>query len=79
MSRSAADVYMTEVCGTPEYLAPEVILKKPYTESVDLWALGLISFIMLSGSYPFILNQDRLAMFKAIVKADFSLNDQVIF
>lgn len=32
---------MTDVCGTPEYAAPELILEKPYTVSVDSWSLGI--------------------------------------
>lgn len=40
-------------CGTPSYMAPEIINKKNYSFSVDIWALGILLFKMLSGSYPF--------------------------
>ncbi|KRW99188.1 Protein kinase-like domain [Pseudocohnilembus persalinus] len=41
-----------EICGTPLYMAPE-LLKKNYDEKVDVWAIGCIMYILLSGYYPF--------------------------
>jgi serine/threonine protein kinase len=44
---------MYEQCGTPAYIAPEILRNKGYTQSVDLWSAGVVLFAMLYGSVPF--------------------------
>ena len=44
--------YFTHFCGSPHYMAPEMIGRK-YNELVDVWALGVLVYLMLYGKYPY--------------------------
>uniref|UniRef100_A0A8R1TSU7 Protein kinase C n=1 Tax=Onchocerca volvulus TaxID=6282 RepID=A0A8R1TSU7_ONCVO len=52
-------------CGTPDYIAPEIILYQPYDKSVDWWAYGVLLFEMLAGQPPFD-GEDEDELFAAI-------------
>ena len=54
-------------CGTPEYLAPELLLNQGYTRCVDWWTLGTLLYEMLTGLPPF-YDQDRNIMYKRILQ-----------
>lgn len=54
-------------CGTPEYLAPEVVCGQPYGTPVDWWSLGTLLFEMLTGLPPF-YDQNLQSMYEKIVK-----------
>ncbi|GAA5815869.1 hypothetical protein MFLAVUS_009388 [Mucor flavus] len=55
------------VCGTPDYLAPEIILSKGYTKTVDWWGLGVLIFEMVVGRAPF-LDKNPVNLYQKILE-----------
>ena len=63
-AKTARQVFSTQ-CGTPSYVAPEILLGKPYTPAVDVWSIGVILYTLLIGSFPF-ANDDQQTLFRII-------------
>ena len=64
---------MDTVCGTYEYMAPEIIQEKPYSLGVDIWSLGILLYELLHGYSPFRVRgkeDDHRNIFKNIMKND---------
>jgi serine/threonine protein kinase len=57
-------------CGTPDYVAPEVLLGDGYTEAVDVWSTGVLTYIMLCG-YPPFYDKTQNGLFRHIIKGEF--------
>lgn len=67
------------LCGTPEYLAPEIILSKGHDEGVDYWALGVLVYEMLVGRSPFYSHgTDQVSLFKRIVQVKYSFPGGIV-
>ncbi|XP_044792066.1 protein kinase C beta type isoform X3 [Bubalus bubalis] len=54
-------------CGTPDYIAPEIIAYQPYGKSVDWWAFGVLLYEMLAGQAPF-EGEDEDELFQSIME-----------
>merc|ERR1712137_1224999 len=61
---------MQTACGTPGYVAPEVLTADGYDKEVDLWSIGVITYILLCGFPPF-YNEHLPVLFESIMKAEY--------
>ncbi|KAA8650740.1 cAMP-dependent protein kinase catalytic subunit pkaC [Aspergillus tanneri] len=66
-AKEVPDITWT-LCGTPDYLAPEVVSSKGYNKSVDWWSLGILIFEMLCGFTPFWDSGSPVKIYENILK-----------
>lgn len=59
------------VCGTPNYMAPEVLLSKGHGKAVDWWTLGIFLYELLTGIDPF-YHEDTMGIYVNIIKGDYN-------
>ncbi|KYM77952.1 Calcium/calmodulin-dependent protein kinase type 1 [Atta colombica] len=64
---------MATACGTPGYVAPEVLAQKPYGKAVDVWSIGVISYILLCG-YPPFYDENDANLFAQILRGEFEFD-----
>eukprot|EP01091_Cochliopodium_minus_P017101 TRINITY_DN6606_c0_g1_i1.p1 TRINITY_DN6606_c0_g1~~TRINITY_DN6606_c0_g1_i1.p1 ORF type:complete len:496 (-),score=117.70 TRINITY_DN6606_c0_g1_i1:10-1497(-) len=66
---------MNVLCGSRGYFAPEVMLRKPYDEKVDMFSLGVVCFAVLAGYQPFYGETDR-EMIKSNLDVDYDFENE---
>ena len=64
------------MCGTLDYLPPEMVQHKEYTEKVDLWCVGILTYEFLVGRPPF-ETEDANQTYKKIVTVDYKFPDYI--
>lgn len=63
------------ICGSDFYLAPEVIKQEEYGREIDIWSVGVVCYVVLSGSLPFFHNVLH-KLYRQIVERDLSFPEQ---
>jgi len=67
---------LTKQCGTPFFVSPEILMRKPYDQKSDMWSIGCIIFLLLAGNLPF-MGRSQKELFRKIVsgKYEFAAED----
>ncbi|XP_010879226.1 calcium/calmodulin-dependent protein kinase IGa isoform X1 [Esox lucius] len=73
LSKMSDHGVMSTACGTPGYVAPEVLAQKPYSKAVDCWSIGVITYILLCG-YPPFFEDNETRLFSKIMRADYAFH-----
>ena len=72
---SSTKSYLTSYCGTPPFMCPEIVQKRPYSGiKADIWALGIILFLMLNGKLPFKATTEQ-ELYRIIQLGKFTFGD----
>jgi calcium/calmodulin-dependent protein kinase I len=69
LSKLYTDKKLQTACGTPFYVAPEIVLGEGYGPEVDMWAAGIILYVLLSGRLPFAAENEN-DLYKLIISGN---------
>ncbi|XP_068945902.1 ribosomal protein S6 kinase-related protein [Petaurus breviceps papuanus] len=61
------------ICGTLQYMAPEVLSGGPYNHVVDWWSLGILLFALAAGKFPLQAEKDHMAMLASVTRCDYEV------
>ncbi|XP_069007890.1 calcium/calmodulin-dependent protein kinase IGa [Embiotoca jacksoni] len=73
LSKTLEHGVMSTACGTPGYVAPEVLAERPYSKTVDCWSIGVITYILLCG-YPPFFEENETRLFSKIMRAEYTFH-----
>jgi len=74
-ARKITDKGLKTRCGTPAFVAPEIVLGRVYNQGVDMWSIGVILFMMLGGYNPFSeRTEDLRTLFRKVRAGDFTFH-----
>merc|ERR1712127_348252 len=66
------------MCGTLEYLAPEVVVNKGHNHAADYWSFACLSYELIVGQTPFFqTGLDQMSLLKKIVKAQYTFPEEI--
>mmetsp|Transcript_34653 Transcript_34653/g.83715 ORF Transcript_34653/g.83715 Transcript_34653/m.83715 type:complete len:519 (+) Transcript_34653:449-2005(+) len=65
---------LTKQCGTPFFVSPEILMRQPYDQQSDMWSVGCIIFLLLSGNLPF-MGRSQKELFRKIVSGKYEFDD----
>ena len=71
---------MSTTCGTAEYMSPEMLWGEEYCSKVDVWAVGVVAYVVLSGEMPFEERTERggrARLYQLIMKGQYSFSAKV--
>lgn len=66
---------LREIMGTPEYVAPEILNYEPISTATDMWSIGVLAYVMLTGISPF-LGEDKQETFLNISQINVSYSEE---
>ncbi|KAJ3063435.1 hypothetical protein HK102_008470, partial [Quaeritorhiza haematococci] len=76
LSKIASDDFILKTaCGTPGYVAPEVLKQSGHGKPVDMWSMGVITYVLLCGYTPF-YGDDQASLFTAIMNCDYEFDEE---
>ncbi|XP_055329039.1 ribosomal protein S6 kinase-related protein-like [Paramacrobiotus metropolitanus] len=63
------------ICGTLNYMAPEVLLGEPYSFAADWWSFGIVLYTLLTGGYPLLSEKDHVVMAEKVLNHSYTVPD----
>lgn len=66
---------LTDRCGTPSYIAPEIIRGVPYDSQADMWSLGVTLYFALGGYTPFYDRKSKRGLFRKILSGEYQFHE----